>query len=93
MSKFFIGLITGFFATILGFQINTEINMKKYKHTIGTCLSNGLYYEKVLEIRPTNYKPKYVLSATINGKLSSPSTQETWLVDDNYVVVSSKNCL
>jgi len=91
--SFITGLVTGFLGTMLGGFISVNMTLNTPKHAIGTCLSNGLYYEKVLEIRPTRYKPKYVLSATINGKVSSPSTQDTWLVDDNYVVVSGKNCL
>ncbi len=91
--SFITGLITGFFGTVLGGFISVNMTSNNPKHAIGTCLSNGLYYEKVLEIRSTRYKPRYVLSSTINGKLSSPTTTDTWIVDDNYVVVSDKNCL
>lgn len=89
---FLAGLMIGY----LGVRIvDSELPRMQAKYSVGTCLSNGLYFEKVREIqvnRVLRYK-YYVLDATINGKKEAPSTSPSWIVDNDYVVVDSRNCL
>ena len=65
------------------------------KYPIGTCLSNGLYYEKIIEIRKGSVisEARYVLSPTIQGKVSAPTVTAAWIVDEGYVQIGTRNCL
>lgn len=86
-----IGILIGTFSTFLGQTISrTHFISAKYKP--GTCLSNGLFYESIREIRTNTLDRVYVLDSFINNKQSAPGTTDTRIVDENYVEVSKENC-
>lgn len=93
MGKFLAGTTFGFFFFL---TVTTIYNSSfiEPKHKVGTCLSNGLFYEKVIEIRkPSRFGKKlYVLDSYINGKLSAPSTNDINYVDENYIIINPVNC-
>jgi hypothetical protein len=82
-----------------GYNVSNIVRIQKTftqtKHLVGTCLSNGLYFEKITGIRYSEVRGQasYELSPTINGRVSAPDVTEAWLVDESYTVVNPKNCL
>lgn len=70
----------------------TNFAIPKYK--VGDCLSNGLYFEKISEIRKRNVfvEALYVTDLYIGGKNRSPDTTPTWIVDETYIQVAEANC-
>lgn len=73
----------------------TTFKVPKYK--IGACLSNGLYFEKIAEIRKGELFGSDALYVTDtyfeNARRDSrSSTVQTWIADQNYVSVDSLYC-
>lgn len=64
------------------------------KYKVGDCLSNGLYFERITEIRKGTVikEAKYVMLPTIQGHLSAPDTTAAWIVDEGHVLVNERNC-
>lgn len=91
MKNFTFGLFLGFVLSTSTILFSTYYSSPKY--AVGTCFSNGLYFEKIIEIRkPLGRSPLYVMDSYIQGKKSLPDTIQAWIVDKNYVEVNVKNC-
>jgi hypothetical protein len=97
-------IIIGFLLTITisfasGFMSADMIHDASAKmitnYVVGDCLSNGLFYERILEIKKGQItrEAKYVLLPTIQGRLSAPDTTAAWIVHEDYVKVAGSNCL
>jgi len=83
---------------VLGLSTNdfivTNLPKMQAKYQIGDCLSNGLYVEKVIEIRTSAVlkQKEYVLQGVINNKYILPDTTPSWIIDTSSVLVNNKNC-
>lgn len=64
------------------------------KHPVGTCFSNGYYFEKIIEIRTSKVmrQKDYVTIGFLGGKKTLPETTPAWYIDDKGVVVDDKYC-
>lgn len=95
MKIILISIIIGFnIGYLSGALIPKQLAIYKAKFRIGDCLSNGLFYERITDIRYSVVldKTNYELSPTIDGKIGAPSTTAVWIVDDTYVKINPVNC-
>ena len=85
------GILLG--ATGKDFIDSTRPEMQA-KLPVGTCFSNGLYFEKIIEIRTSKVlkRKNYVTIGFIRGKKVAPHTTASWVVDDGAVVVDDRYC-
>jgi hypothetical protein len=92
LSAFVAGSLFGSFISMI---VVGQLPKMQAKYDIGTCLSNGLYFEKVVDIKTSSVlrEKKYVMETTINGRRSLPDVTLAWIVDDSYTVVNDRNCL
>ena len=95
---FLMGIFYGFLLGMSGTQLYNNLKYTTFaipKYKVGDCLSNGLYLEKVLEIRKFRAwnEALYVTQAFFNdGKYGIPDTTPTWIGDKNWVLVNPKAC-
>lgn len=70
----------------------TTFNVPAYQ--VGDCISNGLFFEQIVEIRKKKYTSAalYVTKYYQNGRLTQVGTTETWIADTSYVKVNPENC-
>jgi hypothetical protein len=92
---FVLGLLLG----IVGHSIFVKLEytvFNKPKYQVGDCLSNGLFFQKVLSIRKSTFglNPRYVTDTYFSdhNRDARPDTTETWIADQDYVKVDSVNC-
>lgn len=92
LSAFVAGSLFGGFVSMI---VVGQLPKMQAKYDVGTCLSNGLYFERIKDIKTSKVlrEKKYVMESTINGRRSLPDVVSTWIVDDSYTVVNDKNCL
>jgi hypothetical protein len=97
---FVLGLVLGLVLGIAGHGLYLEAEyttFNKPKYELGDCLSNGLYFEKVTEIRKSKVfgmNPMYVTDTYFaDGHRGPPSTTDTWIADKDYVQVNWTNCV
>jgi len=92
--KLLAGIIIGLsLANIYSTFKYTTLEVPKYK--VGDCLSNGMYFEKIVGIRQILRKmsSRYETIAYFGGTIGiRPDTTETWIVDENYTLVEPSRC-
>lgn len=94
MIKSLTNFTLGVVFALTGNMLYQESNKYDVKHDIGTCLSNGLFYEKITDIKHHTIlqEPIYVMEIWMKGKKSLPTTVEAWIADNSYVKVDTENC-
>jgi len=88
-------VLGSFFGASMSELVINHLPKMQAKYAVGTCLSNGLYFERITDIKTSTVlrEKRYVMESTINGRRSLPDSISSWIVDDSYNVVNSKNCL
>lgn len=91
------GFLFGFVVGIVGFGLYNNLKyttFNKPAYNVGDCLSNGLYYEKITEIRKDHVLSEmvYITIPYILGKISAPSSVTTWIADVRYIKIALSNC-
>jgi hypothetical protein len=98
---FFLGFMAGGMVTREYFDYKSDQQIKVIKYKVGDCLSNGLFPEKVEEIRSNRTSSSgyaYVTTgyfAKDDGtirKSALPDTVDTWIADQRYTKIDSKYC-
>lgn len=88
-------LLLGFnigLGTVTAVKIVKDTYFNKAKYEVGDCLSNGLFPERILEIRNTRIGLIYITIGTIDGKLTLPNNVYTWIADENWSKVDNRYC-
>lgn len=94
LQGFVLGIICGVVTTRIYLE-ERYTTFNKPEYSVGDCLSNGLYFESITEIRKSKFgmDPMYVTDTYFpNNKRGKPETTETWIADKDYVNVDPKNC-
>lgn len=74
--------------------VDSTLPKMQAKLPVGTCFSNGLYFEKIIEIRTSKVlkRKEYVTIGFVRGKKIAPDTTASWVIDDDAVVVDGRYC-
>ena len=87
LSDAYTGLVTGLIIGLLmglmapPYFLKDTLGFRKHIFKVGDCISNGLFVERILEIRAR----VYITESNLSGKWRKlPSSTPIWLIDEDY---------